>query len=100
MEIFCPKTWIAKNNNPSNGRGIFILDGRPRVQKDIKEHAVSLGLITSTFNCNVQVFRKTTKGAFCSVVVISIKNVDDTKEVARPKKQQPLHTEGAAVIFS
>ena len=42
--------------------------------------------------------KKSTEGAFLSVVVISIKAVDDIKEVAVPKKKHPPHTKTAAGI--
>ena len=68
MEIFGRKPWLDQTNNPSNGRGVLIKERVPRIEKDLKEHAESLGFITTTFNCNVKVFKKNTEGVFRSVV--------------------------------
>ena len=63
MEIIGRKSWLAKTNNPPNGHGIFIKERLPRVKRDIKERAECLGLITTTFNCKVKNFKKTTESA-------------------------------------
>ena len=44
-------------------------------------------------------FKKTTEGGFRSVVVNSIKAVDDIKEVAVSKKKHPPHIKTAAGVI-
>ena len=89
-EILGRKSWLAGKSNSLNGKGIYIKERLPRVQKEIQAHADSLGLITTTYNCDVKVFKKDDNGFFKTVTVNSIKAVDDIQKCAilRMKRKQ------------
>ena len=74
---------------PYNGSPIFIKERLPKVQKELKDHADELDLITTTNDCNVKVFTKNADGIFKSVEVRSKRAIDDIKEVAL-KKNKPM----------
>ena len=88
-EIYHRKSWLARKANPYNGSPIFIKERLPKVQKELKDHADELDLITTTNNCNVKVFTKNADGIFKSVEVKSKRSIDDIKEVAL-KKNKPM----------
>ena len=67
----------------------------PRKQKEIKEKAEELGLVTSTHNCNVKVFLKTDENTFNSVVVKSTKAVQDIQSNADKKRSKTKKIQNA-----
>ena len=86
-EIFLRKSWLARARNPKNGRPIFIKERLPNFQKELKEHAESMDIVTTTNNCNIKVFTKTTDGSFKSVTVNTKKAINDIKSEAVVKQR-------------
>ena len=81
-EIFGRKSWLAGIRNPLNGRPIFMKERLPPLQREIKKEADQLGLITTTMNCDVKVFKKSDDNKFMPIVVNSLKAVHDIKNTA------------------
>lgn len=95
-EIFGRKSWLAGKRNPSNGRPIFIKERLPPLQRAIKKEAEELGLITTTLNCDVKVFKKNHDDKFQPIVVNSFKALHDIKNIAvRRHKPGVKHQPGA-----
>ena len=82
------KSWLARESNSLNGEGIYIEEHLPQVQKEIQAHADSLGLISTTYNCDAKVFKKDDNGIFKTVTVNSVKAVDDIQKCAIPKMKR------------
>ena len=76
-EVYSRRSWLASVKNPKNGYSIFFKERLPPNDRDIKKYADSLGLITTTSNCQVKVYQKTEEGKFFTVNVNSTKAVDD-----------------------
>ena len=73
MEKFGRKSWLAGIRNQINGKPIALKERLPAHQKAIKEKAESEGLITTTYNCNVNVFTETNEGHFRNIPISSVK---------------------------
>ena len=73
---------MSQVKNPINGRPSFIKERLPKAQKEIKDYADEQGLITTTNNCDVKLFYKKDDGRFRSVVVNSVRAVQDHKTKA------------------
>ena len=95
MEIFGRTSWLAGKRNPINGKPIVLKERLPVHQKAIKEKAEREGLITTTYNCNVKVFTKTTEGHSRSIPINSLKAAGDIKDRAVKKQRYSNSSEGA-----
>ena len=103
--FFGRKSWLAGKVNQLNGKGIFIEEKLPKVQKEIQEHANSQRLITSTFNCNVKVFKKEENGSYKGETVNNIQAVDDIRKSVvlkvkhnHPQTPQQIRKQPAAIF--
>ena len=82
------KSCLAGKSTSLNGKGIYMNERLSRVRKEIQAHADSLGLITTTINYDLKVFKKDDTGVFRTVTVNSVKAVDDIQKGAILKMKQ------------
>ena len=80
-EIYGRKSWLAGKKNPKNGGRVFLRERLPVHQKQIKEKADEIGLVTTTFDCDVEVFENS-QGIFESRAVNTLRAVEDIKDIA------------------
>ena len=72
-ETFGTKSWLSRCNKKTNQRSILIKERLPKKQKKLIDEADKLGLVASSYNCNVKIFMKSDHNTFKSVVVKSKK---------------------------
>ena len=85
MEVFKRKAWLARNPNKFNNKPILIKERLSKTDNDIKNYADGKGLVTTTWNSQVRVFRYGPNGIAQSVGVDSFKSVDDLHDKAVKK---------------
>ena len=96
MEIFKRKAWLARNPNKFNNQPILIKERLSKTDNDIKNYADVKGLVTTTWNSQVRVFRYGPNGIAQSVGVDSYKSVDDLHDKAVKKVTSQVSTANIA----
>jgi hypothetical protein len=82
------KTYLNFNNN----KPVFLMERLPAADLEVKRHAESQGLITSTYNCAVSVLYKTDKGGVVSEQVLTKDDVERSARKSNVIKRNPPQT--------
>ena len=86
--ILSRKSSLARARNPFNQRPIFIKERLPEDQRKLKSEAENLGLITTTHNASVKLFKKNAGGKFQSFVIKNGAELYENKPIAVPKVER------------
>ena len=85
--VFSRKAMLAGKINHANKRSIFIKERLPEYQRQLKSYAEKRGLVTTTLNCNVKLFRKSTNGHYKSFAIESVEDIVKAETYSVKKSQ-------------
>ena len=85
--VFSRKAMLAGKINHANKRSIFIKERLPEYQRQLKSYAEKRGLVTTTLNCNVKLFRKSTNGHYKSFAIESVEDIVNAETYSVKKSQ-------------
>lgn len=100
-ELYSRRSWLAGRLNPKNSKPVFIKERLPKKDMEILIQAKEKGYITTTSNCQVKVFCKTSDGQKQSVPVNSIRALTDIKSraIIRSKDQKNANGQKQSTPF-
>ena len=87
-EIYNRKSWLANIRNPNNNKQIFLKERLPPADRLLKQYADDLGLVNTSQNCQVKMFKMENRGIYKSFPVSSKKAIDDMKHLATKKSDK------------
>ena len=87
-EIYNRKSWLANIRNPNNNKQIFLKERLPPADRLLKQYADDLGLVNTSQNCQVKMFKMDDRGIYKSFPVSSKKAIDDMKHLATKKSDK------------
>ena len=85
--ILSRKSSLARARNPFNQSPIFIKERLPESQRKLKREAENMGLITTTHNASVKLFKKNAGGKFQSFIIKNRAELYESKSMAVPKSE-------------
>ena len=91
-EIFSRRALLAHKPNNFNNMPIYINERLPKHDAEIRRYAESLGIVTTTRNCQVRIFHRAEDGTSQSFPVNSVSGVDQWAETAVKRNSKNRNT--------